>query len=223
MASERSVKEFSFVSYLLFSHYSCDRCTSSPFRRLQFKRPNAPTLPIAPQGILLFSFQIVYSLRRRVIYTGRRGLGWWWGCTYGGGGGLHDVDGYGWHGEMMMLALHLVVDFHFMIWIISLATVSLFWSGSSANFPPTCTKAYLIVLDGCWISCIKLSSSEVDEDRLFMELMQISKASDLLSWRWIFLVAVFFAVIFLASSTALLFTATCLHWATLAALRYIPN
>ena len=43
----------------------------------------------------------------------------------GGGGGLHDYDGEGWHGDMMMLALHLVVDCHFMIRIISLVTVSL--------------------------------------------------------------------------------------------------
>ena len=36
-------------------------------------------------------------------------------------------------------------------------------------------------------------------------------------------VAVFFGVIFFASSTALLFSATFLHWSNLAALRYIPN
>ena len=40
-------------------------------------------------------------------------------------GGLHDDDGDGWHGDMMMLALHLVVDSHFMIQIISMATISL--------------------------------------------------------------------------------------------------
>ena len=142
--------------HFLFNHYSCDRCTSAPFSQLQFKRPNAPTLPIAPSSLLLFSFQIVYILRRRVIYTGRRGVGWWWGCTYRGGR-WHDGDGYWWHGDMMMLALHLVVDRHFMIRIISLATVSLLWVGSSANFPPMCTKAPLMVLDGCWISCINLS------------------------------------------------------------------
>ena len=42
-----------------------------------------------------------------------------------GGGGLHYDDGDGWHGDIIMLALHLVVDCHFMIRIISLATVSL--------------------------------------------------------------------------------------------------
>ena len=34
-----------------------------------------PTLPIAPPALLLFSFQLVYSLSSRVIYTGRRGVG----------------------------------------------------------------------------------------------------------------------------------------------------
>ena len=33
---------------------------------------------------------------------------------------------------MMMLALHLMVDCHFMIWIISIATTSLILLGSSA-------------------------------------------------------------------------------------------
>ena len=47
-----------------------------------------------------------------------------------GVGGLHDDyydDDYGegWHGDMMMLALHLMVDRHFMIWIVSLDTISL--------------------------------------------------------------------------------------------------
>ena len=36
-------------------------------------------------------------------------------------GGLHDDDGDGWHGDMMMLDLHLVVDCHFMIQIIYMA------------------------------------------------------------------------------------------------------
>ena len=45
MSSEQSVKEFSFISYFLFSHYSCDHFASAPFRRFQFKRPNAPDAP----------------------------------------------------------------------------------------------------------------------------------------------------------------------------------
>ena len=45
MSSELSVKEFSFISYLLFSHDSCDHFVSAPFRRFQFKRPNAPDAP----------------------------------------------------------------------------------------------------------------------------------------------------------------------------------
>ena len=193
---------------------------ASGVRPLKLKSADErPMLPIAPPAILFFSFQVVYSLRRWVIYTGRRGVGWWWGCTYGVGGGWNDDDGDGWHGDMMMLALHLVVDRHFMIRIISLATVSLLWLGSSANFTPMCTKASLMVLDICWIRCINLYSSVVEKYRMFMELIHISKSSYILSWRWIFLVDVFFSVIFLASSTALLFVATCIHWATLAAVR----
>ena len=45
MSSEQSVKEFSFISYFLFSHNSCDRCASNPFLRLMFKWPNAPDPP----------------------------------------------------------------------------------------------------------------------------------------------------------------------------------
>ena len=164
-------------------------------------------------------FLLVCIFRRRLIYTGRRGVGRGWGLPYGGGWGCNNDDGEGWHGDMMMLALHLVVDCHFMIRIISLATVSLLWLGSSANFPQMCTKASLMVLGDCWRSCINLSSSVVDEDRLFIELIHIPKASDLLSWRRIFLVAVFFAVIFFASSIYILFAFTCLHCETLAAVR----
>ena len=51
----------------------------------------------------------------------------------------------------------------------------------------------------------------VYEDRLFIELLKISKASDLLSWRRIFLVAILFAVIFFASSISLLLAATLLQ------------
>ena len=120
---------------------------------------------------------------------------------------------------MMMLALHLGVDRHFRIQIISLATVSLRLLGSSANFPSMCTKASLMVLGYCRRSCVNLSSSVVDEDRIFIELIHISKASDLFSWRRNFLVAIFFAVIFFASSISLLFVSTCLHCATLAAVR----
>ena len=97
---------------------------------------------------------------------------------------------------MIMLSLQLMVDFNFMIQIISLATVSLLWLVSSTNLPPMCTKASLIVLDDCWIIWITLSLSVVDEDRLFMDFMHLSKYSDILSWRLKFLVAVFFAVTF---------------------------
>ena len=176
------------------------------------------TILIAPPALLLFAFQLVYSLRRRVVCTGGKGVVWWWCCPYRIGG-WHDDDGEEWHGDMMMLALHLMVDFHFMIWIISLATVSFLWLDSSENFLPTCTKASLMVLDDSWISWMNLSSSVVDEDRIFMELMHIPKDSDLLSWIWTFLVAVFFAVIFFASSISLLFVATCLHRSNLIAVR----
>ena len=103
----------------------------------------------------------------------------------------------GWYGYMMMLALHLMAYRHFMILIIYLATVSLLWLVSSADFPPMCTKESFMVLNDCWISCMNLSLLVVDEDRLFMELMRISKISYILSWRWTLLVAVFFDVIFL--------------------------
>ena len=44
----RSVKEFSFISYFLFYHNSCDHCTYSA---LLTKRPDAPN--ISPSTILL--------------------------------------------------------------------------------------------------------------------------------------------------------------------------
>ena len=81
----------------------------------------------------------------------------------------------------MMVDLHFMVDINFMIQIISLATVSLIWLVMLDNLSPMCKKKYLMVLDDCWISCIELSSSVLDEDRLFMELMQLSKSSDNLS------------------------------------------
>ena len=84
---------------------------------------------------------------------------------------------------MIMVALHFMAYYHFVIFIISLANVSLLWLVSSANFTEMCTKASLRVLDDCWISCINLSFSVVDKDRLFMELIHLSKASDILSWR----------------------------------------
>ena len=85
---------------------------------------------------------------------------------------------------MMMVSLHLMLSCHFMIQIISLDTVSLLLLVSSDNFPPMCTKTSLMVLDDCLISSIKLSSSVVDKYRLFMELMHISKDSDIFRWRW---------------------------------------
>ena len=124
---------------------------------------------------------------------------------------------------MMMIALHLMVAIHFKIKIISLATVSLLWLGSLANFPPIRTKESLTVLDDCWIRRMKISSLVVNEDRLFMELMHLPKASDHLIWRWTFLVDVLFTVIFFASSFYLLFWSTCLHCATLTEVRYIPE
>ena len=142
-----------------------------------------------------------------------------------GGRGWHDDDDDDeddwerWHGDTMMLALHLMIDRHFMIRIISLSTVSLPWLGSLVNFPPICTKTCLIVLDNFWISWMNLYSSVVDDYRLVMELIPLSKASDVLSWRWTFLVAVFFVFIFFASSISLLFSATCLHCANLTAVR----
>ena len=45
MSIELSVKEFSFISYLLFSHNFCDHFASAPFRQFQFKWPNAPDAP----------------------------------------------------------------------------------------------------------------------------------------------------------------------------------
>ena len=38
-------QRFSFISYLLFSHNFCDHFASAPFRRFQFKWPNAPDAP----------------------------------------------------------------------------------------------------------------------------------------------------------------------------------
>ena len=137
--------------------------------------------------------------------------------------GWHDDDGEGWHGDLMMLVLHLMVDCQFMIMIIYLDTVFLLWLFSSANFPQMCTKASLMLLCDCWIICMNLYSYVVDKERLFIELMHISKDSDILSWRWTFLVAVFFAVIFFDSYISLLFAATCLHCDTLTLVRWITE
>ena len=90
-----------------------------------------------------------------------------------------------------------LVDCHFMIRIISLATVSFPWLGSLDNFPPMCIEAYLMVLNDCLIICINLSSSVVDKYTLFMELMRLSKFSYLFSWRWTFIVDVLFDWYFL--------------------------
>ena len=123
----------------------------------------------------------------------------------------------------MMVALQLMVARHFMIWIISQATVSLIWLGSLANSPLMRTKEYLMVLDDCWIIWINLYSLVVDKDRLFMELMLLSKASDRLSWRWTFLVAFFFALTFFPYSFSLLLSSTCIHYYTLTAIGFIPE
>ena len=80
-----------------------------------------------------------------------------------------------------------------------------------------------MVLDYCWIIWINLSSSVVDENRLFMKLMHLSRVSDTLSWIWTFLVAVFFSVTFFASSFSLLFSANCLHCDRLTSVRHIPK
>ena len=88
---------------------------------LCFSVRTPPSLPIAPPALLLFEFQIFYSLRSRFIYTGRIGVWWWWGFPYGGGGWHDDDDGEGWHGDMIMVTLHLMVYRHFLIQIISLA------------------------------------------------------------------------------------------------------
>ena len=184
MSSELSVKEFVFIYYFLFFYNYCDHCASATFRRLQLKRPNAPDNPDHSPSTTIVCISASLQLKEEGdLHKEERGgmmMGLYiWGGW--GGGGWHDYDGEGRHGDMMMLALHLVVDRHFMIQIISLDTVSLLWLGSSANFPPMCTKASLMMLDGCWIIFINLSSLVVDKDRLLMELMRISKASDLLS------------------------------------------
>ena len=222
MSSELGVKEFSCISYFLFSHNSCDHCASALFHWLQFKRPNPPDDPNCSPSTTIVCISDSLQLKEEGDLhredNGSMMMGLyieWWGR----GGGWHDDDGEGCNGDMMMLDPHLMVDRHFMIRIISLATVSLLWLGSSDNFPPMCTKTSLMLLYNWWISCMNLYSSMVDEYRLFMELMQIPKASDLLSWILIFIFAVFFAVIFFAYSISLLFASTCLYCATLTAVR----
>ena len=139
---------------------------------------------------------------------------------YIGGWGWHyddddDDDGEGWHGEIMMFALRFMVDRHFMITVISLAIVSLLWLVSSANFTPMCTEASLMASDDCWISCMNLYSSVGRRRQTVHRVDAHIKSFRYLSWRWIFLAAVCFTVIFFASSVSLLFAATCLHCATI--------
>ena len=160
MSSGLSVKTFSFISYLLFSHNSCDHFASAPFRQFQFKRPNAPDAPDRSPRTTIFCISASLHLKEEGdLHREERG-GIMMGLSIWGG--WNDDDGEGWHGYMMMLSPHLVVDRYFIIRIISLATVSLPWLGSLANFSTMSTKASLMVLGDFWISCINLSSSVVD-------------------------------------------------------------
>ena len=90
MSSELSVKEFSFISYFLFSHNSCDRCASAPFLQFQFKRTNArddpDCSPINTIVCISASLQLMEEgdLHREErggvmmgLSIGDRGVTWW--------------------------------------------------------------------------------------------------------------------------------------------------
>ena len=57
------------------SHFMIQVTMPPPSADFSLSGQTPPTLPIAPPALLLFAFQLVYSLRMGVIYTGRRGVG----------------------------------------------------------------------------------------------------------------------------------------------------
>ena len=92
MSSELSVKEFSFISYLLFYHSSCDHFASAPFRRFQFKWPNAPDDPDHSPSTTIVCISDSLQLKEEgdlhredmggmmmgLYIGGRWGVTWWW-------------------------------------------------------------------------------------------------------------------------------------------------
>ena len=90
MSSELSVKEFSFIYYLLFSHNSCNHFASAPFCRFQFKRPNAPNAPDFPPRTTIVCISDSLQLKEEGdIHREERGgmmiglyiwggVTWWW-------------------------------------------------------------------------------------------------------------------------------------------------
>ena len=88
MSSELSVKEFSFIYYLLFSHNSCDHFASTPFRRFQFKRPNAPDSPDGSPSTNIVCISASLQLKEEGdLHREERG-GMMMGLYIGGRGGV---------------------------------------------------------------------------------------------------------------------------------------
>ena len=73
MSSKHSVKEFYFISYLLI--ILAIVVLPLPSANSSLSGRTTPTIPITHPALLFFAFQLVYNLRRRVIYTGRREIG----------------------------------------------------------------------------------------------------------------------------------------------------
>ena len=87
MSSELSVKEFSFISYLLFSLNSCHHFASDPFRRFQFKWPNAPDAPdCSPSTTIVFISDSLQLKEEGDLHREDRG-GMMMGLYIWGGGG----------------------------------------------------------------------------------------------------------------------------------------
>ena len=87
MSSKLRVKEFSFISYLLFSHNPCDHFAFAPFRQFQFKRSNAPSAPDhSPSTTIVCITDSLHLKEEGDIYREDRG-GMMMGLYIGGRGG----------------------------------------------------------------------------------------------------------------------------------------
>ena len=91
MSSKLSVKEFSCISYFLFSNNYCDHCASSTFCRLHLKQPNAPDYPNCSPKTTIVCISASLQLREEGdLHREERG-GVMMGLYIGGRGGGGDM------------------------------------------------------------------------------------------------------------------------------------
>ena len=221
---EQSVKEFSFISYFFFSSDLCDRCASAPLRRLLFYHTNAPKAPkFSPSTTIVF---ISASLQLKAegdlhredrggmmmgLSIGLRGVTWWqwWWCI-----------GVSWLHDDVSSSLDGSLSLHDYAHLSGYCIPSLI-----RKFGQFYSNVYKGILDGVEWLLNKLDKPFFIGGRWRQTVHGVDAPIKiyLLSWRRTFLVTVFFASTFFASSFSLLFSATCLHCAILAVARYIPE